>query len=329
MENVKKGITRVNLHTHTTNSDGKATIESLLDQSAAYGDKLAKIYPNSPIPPFTLALTNHDAIDDSKTAIKIIAANPDKYKNMRFVAGIEFSTKFTDDNTLFKPGTKLEMETIGYCINPFDKKLNEFVENRHKSNSIYAKALFTEVNNWMQSFKFDLDKLKNDNVYLKMQGSPAFPEELLKSVKETFEKEIKEVSKKHINNAGDQRLTSFTPEVKEVANLLKQTGYGELGLAHPGRIEKLYSSLASAKMAGEKGMALFLDKIKKQGVAVIETEYQYPADYKGDYSSKESFDSSIKNIRETSDSIGLLKAGGIDTHSINLFLNKDKKIKSE
>ena len=80
MENVANGIFRVNLHLHTTASDGKFTIPDLFDQLSEY----AKTVKN---PPFIVSITDHDNVEGAKEAIRYMAANPEKFKHVLFAPG--------------------------------------------------------------------------------------------------------------------------------------------------------------------------------------------------------------------------------------------------
>ena len=134
---------RASMHNHTTYSDGRMSIQELLDQSAEYADVVAeKIKNNTNIEaanaPFTIAITDHDTLDGCKEAVKIIAANPEKYKNLRVVLGVEI----TAENRMLKDKLKkpVHIHYVVNAINPFDTDLNKFID-----------AKKTERNNLMES----------------------------------------------------------------------------------------------------------------------------------------------------------------------------------
>ena len=64
----------VNLHIHTTNSDGKMTIGSLLKQAAEYSNI---VKPFGQAYNFIIAITDHDTTEGAKKALKLIAKNPE------------------------------------------------------------------------------------------------------------------------------------------------------------------------------------------------------------------------------------------------------------
>lgn len=118
-ENILRGLYRVNLHIHTVFSDGKLTLEDFLRQSFIYANKVAKENKPDDLPPYTTAITDHNNVEGVKKAIASIASEPEKYKNLKFVAGCEF--RFRDEAG--SPALH-SYEALGFCFNPFDKELS-------------------------------------------------------------------------------------------------------------------------------------------------------------------------------------------------------------
>lgn len=123
-DNVKKGEYRVNLHVHTMHSDGTMTAAEYLEQSKKYSDKIANLH-NDGLPAYTSAITDHNNITGVQEVIAMIADEPKKYKNFKFIPGCEFM--FFDKIS----GLKFpSFEAVGLGINPFSKeilsKLNDF-----------------------------------------------------------------------------------------------------------------------------------------------------------------------------------------------------------
>ena len=138
-ENVENGIFRADLHSHTNFSDGKGSVEHILNQAAQYGDKLFKKTGEK----FIFALTDHDTADSSKEALKIIATNPDKFKNVRFAVGSEVSYLMkSSDKTA---NTYETCELLIYGFNPFSKKVetlfNDVLARRLQTRKDYIRDL--------------------------------------------------------------------------------------------------------------------------------------------------------------------------------------------
>lgn len=113
-DNTRNGTFRANFHIHTTNSDGTLTINELLDQAEAYAESIHKT--------FYLAITDHNTVEGLKTAVDIIQKNPQRYKNIRLVLGIEvFSSLPPNSSITRKP---IDIHVLCWCINPYDYDLN-------------------------------------------------------------------------------------------------------------------------------------------------------------------------------------------------------------
>ncbi len=122
-DNVEAGIFRADLHSHTNFSDGRGSVEHIMNQAATYADKLFKKTGEK----FIFALTDHDTADSSKEALKLIANNPEKFKNVRFVVGSEVSYLMkSSDKTANQYETT---ELLIYGFNPFSKKVEAFFED--------------------------------------------------------------------------------------------------------------------------------------------------------------------------------------------------------
>lgn len=114
-ENVINGGFRVNLHSHTRCSDGFMAPADFLEQSRMYADRVAKLSPNDGLPAYTTATTDHNDFKASAAIIAQIAEEPEKYKNLKFVAGCEFM--FMDKSSGFEFPA---FELLGLGVDPYD-----------------------------------------------------------------------------------------------------------------------------------------------------------------------------------------------------------------
>ena len=125
-DNIEKGVFQADLHSHTNHSDGWGKVEDILNQAAQYADSLNKKTGKK----LTFAITDHDRVSGVKEALEIIKANPQKYKNINFVPGVEMSFAFNSGGKV-KSG-----ELLAYFINPdstsMKKLILELNENRNK-----------------------------------------------------------------------------------------------------------------------------------------------------------------------------------------------------
>lgn len=143
--NIKNGIFLADLHSHSNFSDGQITVENLLNQAAEYGNKLANINGKK----FIFALSDHDGIDGVKEAIKIIAKNPEKYKNIKFVPAAEVSFVLPCQKNSIryeKFHADVQMpEVLVYGINPFSENSKNFFEGIYSSRN-------AQINNAIQDY---------------------------------------------------------------------------------------------------------------------------------------------------------------------------------
>ncbi len=145
--NLENGVFKIDLHSHSNYSDGQGDVAQLLNQAAEYGNKLqSKTGEN-----FIFALSDHDGIDGVKEALKLIAKNPEKYQNVRFVPAVEISFAHTVDNT----SNKCEgSEVLAHCINPFSDKTIAFFDKLHQKRESMISNCLNELSSAIPETKF-------------------------------------------------------------------------------------------------------------------------------------------------------------------------------
>ena len=151
LDNVNKGIFRADLHSHSTYSDGNGQVQTILDDAANYADKLyAKTKQK-----FIFALTDHDTMDGVKEALKIIASNPKRYKNLQLVPGIEVSFAHSSKNS----SNPCEMsEVLVYGVNPYSEKVTKFIENIRQKRENMVKTFISEAGKRCPLTKFSFEE---------------------------------------------------------------------------------------------------------------------------------------------------------------------------
>lgn len=165
-ENMLNGILKADLHSHTLHSDGWGKVENILNDAVNYGNQLNKTTGEK----FIFALTDHDGLDGVKEALKLIARNPEKYENIRFVAGVELSFihKLEKDSLKALRGCNKEVEgseLLMHCIDPFSKNLNEFIDNVRKNRGDMVLNTLEELSSNIKGVKFLREEM--DEFYLK------------------------------------------------------------------------------------------------------------------------------------------------------------------
>lgn len=304
------GDFRVSLHTHSNFSDGKATPEEFIECARKYADKVAKLKKKDDLPPFTIALTDHDNVDGTKEIIKLIAKNPEKYKNLKFVAGCEFSVKNGDKHH----------DITGLALNPFEKNLNDMLQklrtNRQNTIQEFLNSKQTSIT---------LEDLKNyEKDYYNSKG---------KSGKRTMENASGVVYIRHaikyyykligkpVDNSELNRLDAkdILP-IEEVVNTINQNG-GYASLTHP--LKSFWGYI------GDEALA----KLKNLGVKGIEVNHQYTPSKiksfgeKSGYGAKKA-DVALKEINAKYEKFAkendMFLSGGTDCHEKQIFSREPK-----
>lgn len=331
LENLNKGLLRANLHIHTAISDGRFKVQELLDNAVQYADRLAemqKTHGKSP-EPLLISITDHDSLEGTQQAVKLIASNPQKYQNIKFVPGIEICTRYDNEKLFSKP---MQIELLGYGFNPFDEGLVKFVNSVRESNYKYVQEKFTEINSWGFGELFSLEDAKvkgKKHSHIKYGGSPGFIDEVYKYVsakfdeKETVEKgfwdkvrnKYENLFKDHFpDNKFQNIIPGSTPTADDVVKAVKNAG-GEISLAHPLYLNRKFLKddlvkLEANRNFDEQGVFLFLKDLKNKGVDAIEANYKYKFDASKD----------LQNISRSVEELGFYSTGGLDIHGKDIFI---------
>ena len=103
LDNIKNKIFRIDLHSHSNHSDGWASVTNILNQAKVYADELFQKTGKK----FTFALTDHDRVSGIREISQILEKNPEQYKNINFIPGVELSFSF-NSNGAIKSGEPTE-----------------------------------------------------------------------------------------------------------------------------------------------------------------------------------------------------------------------------
>ncbi|MDD3594664.1 MAG: hypothetical protein PHX18_08575 [Candidatus Gastranaerophilales bacterium] len=170
-DNINNLLYRANLHMHTQASDGAMSVQKLLDDAAAYADKVAASNPSLVSnAPFTIAITDHDTTKGCIDALKIIAAAPEKYKNLRLVLGAELSTYHSN---LPNVNENFSTHLLAYCVNPFKGDFASMVEQKQKNTINMARHIIAKMKDkfkdaWdFKEIDYNLDEAKTTSWCIK------------------------------------------------------------------------------------------------------------------------------------------------------------------
>lgn len=162
--NIANKTIRANLHMHTTASDGFMPVQEILDKAAAYADSVAEAHPEFSKAPFTIGITDHDTTESCSQAIDIISANPEKYKNLRVILGIEM-TSFNDIATDIV-NYPTNAHTLIYGINPNEEVFKKFIAKTKAKKEKVASKMIARAN---KLYKQTFDEKQNPFSLLEAQ----------------------------------------------------------------------------------------------------------------------------------------------------------------
>ncbi len=210
----------VDLHLHTTVSDGRLTPTELVQLAASKGLEI-------------ISVSDHDATDGLAEAYQAVRAFPD----LRIIPGIELSTDIPGD----------EIHLLGYFIQyenkDFQGILRRFREGRLERGRLMVEKL-AEL-----GIHIDWERVQE----IAGDGSVGRPHIALAMVEKGYFKEPKDAFAQYLGRNGLAYVErkKMTPE--EGVQMLAGVG-GVAVLAHPAQLADLDNKVAQLKAAGLMGM---------------------------------------------------------------------------
>jgi len=212
----------IDLHTHTTESDGSFTPEELILEAKRVGLS-------------AIAITDHDSISGLKKAAPLAL----EY-NIELIPGVELSTDYNGK----------EVHVVGLYIDPenenFLARIKEFKENRDNRNAIMVENLQKE------GFSITMEELKAENPDCVITRANIarflYEHDMIPTIQTAFEKYIGDNCKCYVNRF------KITP--MDGVRLIKEAG-GIAILAHPllyhmsdATLQKLINEMKAAGLDG-------------------------------------------------------------------------------
>jgi predicted metal-dependent phosphoesterase TrpH len=214
---------KIDLHIHTTVSDGRFSPEEIVHKSARLGLTI-------------IAICDHDTVDGIASALKAARAFP----QLRIIPGVEIST--------FAPGN--EVHVLGYFIDFNDPNLRTALANSRNSRRERAKAMITKLNelnihiNWQQ-----VQKIAGSGTV----GRPHIAQAMLDK---GYIKSFKEAFTKYIGLGGPAYVERHKITPVEAVALIKEAN-GLPVLAHPFTIKQPEEMIAQLQAAGLVGIEVY------------------------------------------------------------------------
>ncbi len=328
-----KSSFRINLHTHTSASDGSLKPEDYLDAALLYMQK-------NNISKMILAITDHDTLSAIPIILNQLIKTPQKYQDIRLVLGCELSTAYTDNDA----SCPIDFELLYYGLNPYDKTLQELLtsvqENRLKALPIILENLKKKYPN----INFNLDELKNGHTNLSKGLGCNLPYDIYAYAREKINDptQNKDLHNYLFNIGGPNAIDPSLKTLNLVTDLLdtyrKKAKTGFLSVAHPARIdfknkltdEFMWNTKAGGQDPGKALLSELLRFVHANGVQGLEIYY-------GNYNNtlKTAFNNVrfsnhlygeteqwLLNIFQFADTYHMLKTGGNDSHGIDFGPNE-------
>jgi predicted metal-dependent phosphoesterase TrpH len=235
-------VSRVDLHVHSTASDGKFSPEAIISKAAELGLKV-------------ISLTDHDSIDGIIPALKTVKT----YPGLTFIPGVEISTDMPDG----------EAHVLGYFIDYTSTELGSTLERFRNSRLRRAQGMVSKLG----ALGIDIDwsrvqEIAGDGAI----GRPHIAQAMLEkgyiaSFKEAFDKYIGHGSPAYVERE------KMTPE--EAVALIVRSG-GLPVLAHPFTVKEPETMVIKLKAAGLVGIeAYYKDNTAAETEATLGLAVKY------------------------------------------------------
>ena len=327
---------RFNLHCHSNHSDGQFTVTEWLEQGRVLADERSAITDN--LPAFTIALTDHDCIAGCEEIVKTLIKNPQKYQNLRIVLGAELGAVWKDESCQRVP---LEYELIWYSLNPFDKKITDFLSVHHFQRVNVAKEIVKKLSSrFPQAGLSYHEACQVQPLLFKNQGlgfyNRIYTYAVSKIQDESQNSEIYDICRT-FNNPFEVK-EKFNPyqNTDDIFHLMRSSGFGFIGIAHPQKIntakfikpEFEQQCYAENKNPAYELVYKWLNMLRSKGLKAMDINYQFNNDdlirAQNMILNKEIIDNNfpayhwLKLFVDYADKYGILSAGGYDSHGKNL-----------
>jgi len=253
-------VSLVDLHIHTTASDGKYSPDVIVARAAETGLKY-------------ISITDHDTIDGITPAIKAAKS----YPGLTLIPGVEISTDLADG----------EAHILGYFIDyaspDFQKELEKFRDSRlGRGQRMVAKL--NEL-----GIKIDWSRVQA----IAGDGAIGRPHVAQAMLEKGYVKTFEEAFDKYIGHGGPAYVEREKMTPQEAVALILSAG-GIPVLAHPFTVKDSEAMAAALKEAGLIGIeAYYKDNTPAQTAAMLELAEKYSliatggTDYHGIDESKE------------------------------------------
>jgi len=235
-------VSAIDLHIHSTASDGRLSPEEIVSRSAELGLKV-------------IALTDHDTVDGVPSALQAAKAFP----GLRVIPGVEISTDLADG----------EAHVLGYFIDYTSRELGAALEMFRNSRQGRARGMVAKLGDL--GMDIDYERVRE----LAGEGSIGRPHIARAMMEKGYIATFEEAFDKYIGHSGPAYVPreKLTPE--EAVQLILRS-HGLPVLAHPFTVNDPEDMLKKLKKVGLIGVEVYYkDNTPEQTTATLELADRY------------------------------------------------------
>jgi len=230
-------VNPVDLHLHSTASDGKFTPEEVVAKAAALGLRY-------------IALTDHDSVDGIGPAVKAAKAFP----RLTFIPGVEVSTDVPEG----------EIHILGYFVDYHSKELADTLKRFRNSREIRARRMVDKLRKL--GIAIDWPRVRE----IAGEGAIGRPHIAQAMLEKGYIGNFKEAFEKYIGRDGPAYVEREKMTPAEAVELVLRSG-GLPVLAHPFTVKDPERWVAILKRAGMVGIeAYYKDNTPENTAATLE-----------------------------------------------------------
>jgi 3',5'-nucleoside bisphosphate phosphatase len=216
-------LSQVDLHVHSTASDGKLSPAQIIARAAEIGLKV-------------IALTDHDSVDGIIPALEAVKVFP----SLTFIPGVEISTDLADG----------EAHILGYFIDYASPELAKLLQKSRDSRSGRGKRMVEKLNSLGVNITWDrVQQIAGD-------GAIGRPHVARAMMEKGYIKQFEEAFDKYIGHGGPAYVEreKMTPE-EAVSMIVNAKGLP--ALAHPFTVKDPEAMVINLKKAGLVGLEVY------------------------------------------------------------------------
>jgi len=235
-------VSQVDLHIHSTASDGKFSPEAIVGKAAGLGLKV-------------IALTDHDTVDGIPPALEAVKAFPE----LKLIPGVEISTDLADG----------EAHVLGYFIDYTSRELESALDRFRSSRQRRARGMVDKLG----ALGMDIDWQRVQEIA--GDGSIGRPHIARAMLEKGYVTAFKEAFDKYIGHGGLAYVAreKMTPE--EAVELILQS-HGLPVLAHPFTVSDPEAMIKKLKAVGLVGVETYYkDNTAEQTEAMLNLAEKY------------------------------------------------------